>query len=241
MDILPDVRELYRKFSVPPLVNNQLTRLAIKYPRTEALCDIMRDLSIIVQYFDDEAKKDVKFYRLSDLRGLWDMPLVHRCLDQIPVDLIFDEIDLTRQPELILVEGLRHAIILFIEPIRKRLGGEPGPSDQRSRELGSLLRDSLPLDLWHGFEELFRWIIVAGSVAAKAIGDRVMFAALLATYQPFQAMREDEHMHALRSFIWNEDIFEEPVADLMIQVEDIKLSAPMWPPPRSNLRLHVVS
>jgi hypothetical protein len=187
---------------------------------------------VIVQYFDEETKKDPNFYQPSDISGTWLLPLIHRCLDQIP-----NKPDSIKQPELIVFEALRHATILFIQPIRKRFGVEPGAFDHRVRELRAVLGNSL--SIWRGFEPLFRWIVAAGSIEAKAIEERIRFATLLATYEPFQEM-QDEHLHALRLFIWKEDIFEEPFSDFMVQVEDIKLSAPMWPPPKSALRLHTM-
>ena len=230
--ILPDAGSLYLKFSVPVVVEEQLSRLVRKYPRTKELSEIIRDLSIVVQYFDEETKKDPNYYQPSDTSGLWLLPLIHRCLDQIPI-----EPDL-KQPELVVLEALRHATILFMQPIRKRFGVDPGPFDQRVRELGAVLRFSS--SIWRGLEPLFRWIVLAGGIEAKAIEERVRFAAMLATYEPFQEMHQDEHLRALRSFIWKQDIFEEPFADYMSLVEDIKLCAPMWPPSKSALRLYTM-
>lgn len=229
--ILPDVGKLYLKFCVPSVVEEQLTYLVRKYPTTKELSEIIRDLSVIVQYFEEETMKDPNFYQPFDISGLWLLPLIYRCLGEIPYKP-------DKQPELIVFEALRHATILFIQPIQKRFGVEPRLFDQRVRELRAVLRHSS--SIWRGLEPLFRWIVIAGGIEAKAIEERISFAALLATYEPFQEMQEEEHLHALRLFIWKEDVFEEPFADFMSKVEDIKLSAPMWPPPKSALCLYAM-
>lgn len=230
IQILPDVKRLYLSFPVPLVVEEQLARLVRRYPRTNNLSEVVRDLSVVTQYFDEEAKRNPDFYQPSDMSGLWLLPLIHRCLDQIP-----DESDPIEEPELTVFEAVRHATILFMQPIRKRFGVEPGPFDQRVRKLRGILQHSL--GVWRGLEPLFRWIVVSGGIEAKSIDERMRFAALLATYEPFEQMQEDEHLCGLRSFIWKEDVFEEPFADFMFQVEDIKLSAPIWPLPKSALRL----
>ena len=224
------MNDLYSRYSVPATVSEQLTRLVRRYPSAIEITEIMKDLSVIIQWFDDETKLDPKFYLPSNISGIWLLPLAHRCLELIPSDS--DEIE---QSELMILEALRHATILFMQPIRRRFGVNPGPTDLRVRKLRAILQQSL--DRWHGFEALFRWIVVAARMEARMIEDQLWFAGVLAMYEPFQQLEEEEHLNALRAFIWKEDVFEEPFADFMDQVNEIKISSPIWPPPKSIFHL----
>lgn len=214
-------------------MNEQLDRLVGKFPDIKALSEIVRDLSLVIQFFEYKTKTDPYFYQPSNMSGNWLLPLIHRCLDLVPDDT--DQLD---HSELTVFEGLRHATILFMQPVRRHFGINTGSCDQRVRKLRTILQGSLAP--WDGNEALLRWIIVAASAEAGKVEERLWFASLLASHEPFQETTEDEHLRALRSFIWKEDVFEAPVADLMSQVEDIKLSSPIWPPSKSTLRLHAM-
>ena len=231
--ILPAVAELHSRCSARPQVEGLLSRLVKQYPSTKALSEIVRDLSVVTQYFEHESKTDSYFYQPSNKSGDWLVPLVHRCLDLVPNDS-----DVTGQAELTVSEALRHATILFMQPVRRRFGINTGSSEQRVRKLKKILQQ--PLAVWHGFEALLRWIIVSASTEARAIEERLWLAGLLASYGPFQDSSRDDHMRSLRSFIWKEDVFEDPVADFLSQVEDIQLSSPIWPPSKSALCLQTV-
>lgn len=227
---MPDVNDLYSKYSVPFIVNEQLNRLVRRYPSASAISEIVRDLSVITQWFEHETNTDPYFYQPSNISGIWLVPLVHRCLNLIP-----DAPDEIEQSELLMLEAVRHATILFMQPIRKRFGINTGSSDLRVRKLKAILQQNLAQ--WHGFEPLLRWMVVAARMEARMIEDQLWFAGILAMYEPFQQMEEDEHLDALRAFIWKEDVFEEPFADFMDQVNEIKNSSPMWPPPKSTFHL----
>jgi hypothetical protein len=228
--ILPAVSELRSQYSPRPLVEEQLSRLVKLYPSTKVLAEIVRDLSVVIQYFKHETKTDSYFYHPSDMSGNWLAPLVHRCLDLIP-----DDSNLPEEAELAVSEALRHATILFMQPVRRRFGINTGSSEQRVHRLRTILQR--PSSVWHGIEALWRWIIVSASTETEAIDEQLWLAGLMAGFESFQDLRRDDHMQALRSFIWKEDIFEDPVADFMSLVEDIQESLPSWPPLKSSLCL----
>lgn len=225
--------DLFTEYSVPAVVNEQLSRLVGKYPTTKPLSEIVRDLSLVVQFFEYKTKTDPYFYQPSNMSGNWLLPLVHRCLDLVP-----DDTSRMDHSELMVFEALRHATILFMQPVRRRFGINTGSCDQRVHKLRTILQESLAL--WDGNEALLRWIIVAASTEASAIEERLWFAAFLAAHEPFLETSEDEHLTALRSFIWKVDVFAVPVAEFLSQVEEIKLNSPIWPPSKSALRSHAM-
>ena len=228
--ILPTVAPLHQRYTVPNLVEEQLVRLVRRYPSAHFLSQIVKDLSVIIQWFEYESKKDISFYQPSDVSGVWLVPLIHRCLDLIP-----NYPDCIISSELTVLEALRHATILFIQPIRRRFGINTGPPDLRIRKLKAVLIRQ-PWSDWHGFEPLFRWIVVSAGMEAKTIEDQLWFAEILASYEPFRRMESMEHLVALYSFIWKEDILNEPMARFMSQLTEIK-DASMLSSPESSTGL----
>jgi hypothetical protein len=213
--ILPDVGKVYQRYTVPHLVEEQLGHLVGRYPSAHFISGILKDLSVIIQWFEYETIKNIAFYRPSDVSGVWLVPLIHRCLDLIPTDPNYID-----QSELTVLEALRHAIILFVQPIRRRFGINTGPPDLRIRKLKAVLQQ--PWSDWYGFEPLFRWIVVSAGMEAKSIEDQLWFAEILATHEPFQHTQIEEHAVALLSFIWKEDILCEPLARFMFQLAETK-------------------
>ena len=220
--ILPPVERLYTKYAVSPEVEVQMELWLQRYPKRRKIVEIIRDLSVMVQWFEVEAAFDPYFYQPSNVSGRWIVPLAHRALDLIPED-----IDAIAEDGFEMQEILRHAVTLFVQPIRRRFHIDTGPSEIRLRKLKGVLHRHL--NNWAASETLLRWVIVAAGVEANKIEDQLWFAGVLATHRHFKHMQEDEHLMALQSFIWMDDVFEERMARFMSQVADIRDSAPIWP------------
>ena len=226
LKILPSVEQLYSKFAVSVDVETQVEAWQWRFPQRQEIAEIIRDLSVTTQWFEVEAARDPYFYQPSNISGDWLVPMVHRCLD-----LILTDIDAIAEPGFELQETLRHVVVLFTQPIRRRFAINPGSSDLRVQKLRGILQRHL--NDWDGFTPLLRWIVVAGGMEANRIEDQLWFAGILATHSHFQYIGESDHLESLRSFIWMNDVFEEGIARLMSQVAVIRdslLIQPMtWP------------
>ena len=200
-----------------------------RYPRRREIVRLFEDLSVTIRWFSEETKVNPNFYQLSNTSGVWIVPLIQRCLELIPTEL--DEI---AEPGFEVQEVLRHALILFVQPIRRRFGIVTGSSHLRIQKLRGVL--SQHLFEWGSFDTLLRWTLVSGGVEANTLEDQLWFAGVLATHPQFEGERcKDSTLKALRSFIWMDDVFEERVNRLTSQIVAVRAEALVLPMLRSDL------
>ena len=164
---------------------------------------------------------------ITSLPSFEDSHTSFRCYDGFPSRFVNLRDVLT-----LLLTGFRHAIILFVQPIRRRFGIVTGSTDLRVGKMKDLLAQNL--HRWEGMEQLLLWILVSGGIEATTVQDQLWFASIIATYPAFEDMDEREYVCQVRSFIWMDDIFEAPMFQLMAQVSEVKNAAPVWPIARAR-------
>lgn len=214
-EFLPDPAQLYLQYTVAPEVVAQLNSLLQKYPAARRIARIIKDLGVIIQWLNDESLKDSEFYQPSSISGKWLVPLVYRCLDLKP-----DETERPGDPEVQMLEILRHSVILFMQPIRRRFAINTGPLNLHILKLRCIL-ETQSIE-WQNLEPLLRWCIVSAGIEATTTEDQAWFATLLASHEAFQNVHSDAHLRALPAFIWKEDILKDLVLHFLLQVEDTK-------------------
>ena len=204
--MLPGFDGLRSTFHPSRSVTRCLALWVDRFPGQSQIASIVRDMSIFAQWVEDESAKDPAFYHRSDLSGAWVVPLIHRCLQLIPVDTATGE-----QPASSMQESLRHACILFVQNFRRKFGIVIANVDDRVARLRVAL--TACMDHWAGIEDMLRWVVVTGGLEANP-NDQAWFASVLAT-RPGLQENDVGLIQATKRFIWFRDIPRTRVANLL--------------------------
>lgn len=192
-----------------------MTAWTSRFPGNTAIADITRDLSIIIQFFQHQSDIDPSFYQPSDTSGVWLVPIIQRCLELIPNGSVE-----AHKHEFEMQEILRHAILLFVQPIRRKFGIFTGSSIGRLCKLKALLDQHQ--DDWDGLESLLCWVLASAYFESTLVADQEWFVEFMAASLYFRNVRGDEIIAVLRSLIWIDDVFQGLAVSFTEQIAKIR-------------------
>lgn len=120
-------------------------------------------------------------------------------------------------------EVLRHAIILFIQHIRRKFGIIVGGLEERLLKLKAAILECF-LD-WTDLEPMLRWALAAGAMEAINVDDKVWFAGQLATHPLLDNMPRNDLFSSLQSFIPYKGAAKHKLAELIFYASNNDMTA----------------
>ena len=201
-------------------LEQQLTTWLRRYPQRFDVVNIIRDLSVVVRHLDDIAATDPSIFESSKPAGDWILPLIQRCLELIPED-----INAAKEPGFFAQEALRHGLILFLQPIRRRFGIHTGNTDARVCKLGAALSQCRPD--WDGLRGLLRWIMVVGGLESAIVEDQSWFARTLASHARLVRESKAGVLKSVIELVWMSETFDSSLQRFIYQMdaEDLKAAS----------------
>ena len=151
------------------------------------IIEVFVDLASVVGWLSQESgPENISMWMSHDWALLWLVPLLHRCLQLSsqtgPWRMIEGKTPVST-PANAFQEALRHSMILFLAPIRMRLGIPAGGTESRLAMLVSALDSCLVHPAASQLQRLIFWMLVAGSLEACRLGVRTRWFCLrLAPY-----------------------------------------------------------
>lgn len=240
--ILPDLSPIRETYNDSASLRRETTVLLHHYPQLRPLALILKDVSRLTQFININAEREPDFFAPKVQRsssGTWVMPFMHQLLALKP-DVSTtekkgeDEENETKSSldngntETLVHEALRHAIILFLQPMRRKFGIVTDISSAiHIRALREILASgpfdntpSCPLAL---LPILHQWLLASGGMEAETVEDQRWFAGRLAALPGFRNARErdSEFGVEVRGFVWVDAIHDGRFGRMVWQVLEV--------------------
>lgn len=228
LDIIPDPQTLKpsNDISVEPYIASW-TRV---FPAQQTIIEIFRDLQHVVCWLSASSSKDPEIWKRPPVCAIWLMPLLHRCLMLSGISVADEprgEERKTPQPDEAFKNALRHAIVLFIAPIRRCFGPPAGSTELHVAKLTLALDQCLKQPVCRTLNKLVLWMLVSGGMEAGIVGTRVAWFASeivdrckLAGKSRYDEVREFTTRTVVR-LVWLDEVMRPGFELLMGHVQDI--------------------
>lgn len=227
MQLMPDLDPIREAYAVPPVVRKETAIILQRHPECRNVVSILKDISRLSQWITYQAARNPDFFTPKSKwcdSGVWILPFTHELLEcktvtppteSSPSRTMAADNEGPNEPIAIttataptpILASLRHALILYLQPIRRKFGIL---TDVSSAVHLSSLRETLlstrDSSLWHDLPTTLQWILAVGGMEAE---DGHWYAAQLAELRAFREARDAEFGAGIRGFVWVDEVHDE--------------------------------
>lgn len=203
-----------------------LSSWAQEFPAQQDIIDIFMDLDCTVSWLLGQlASQDGTMWARLDVDTSCLLPLLHRCLQlsgksasgTTTKDELFSPVPCDKDFQ----DALRHAIILFLAPIRRCFGLPALGTDLHITRLISALNMCLIHRATLNLQGIMFWMLVVGALEACSLGrdascffSRILDCCTIMGAKRFKEVREMIKF-AMNQLIWLEEVMSSPFALMM--------------------------
>ena len=214
-----------------PAVEVCLSVWTQELPAQRAIIDIFLDLDARVKWLSEQGVTHHGSLRArSDLDASYLVPLLHRCLQlsgrsALRLQAAEDEDSISCRRHDAFHEALRHAIILFLAPIRRYFGPPAGGTELHIMMLTSALELCLAHRAALDLGQLILWMVVVGGMEACSLGQdaswffsRVVDCCTILGATRYEDVKRTVE-HTMSQLIWLEEAMSSALALMMGELQ----------------------